>query len=277
MAEGHRNSRWRQGQLLSKEAIEALGLFPVTDAKDTLAIVASHDCDLASGSDREPFVEVIVGLKVIKDGNHTHGKNPRKLHIEFSGETSFWGEFEASSKRSIDKHSLMLHSPLNHSRLNAENQATFQFWLASRYRRAAFPDEFERRLKANKLTENIATILKPLGSLITGLFFSVDSDEEMTHSGKKNTFILDITLLYIEDDSLIEGEKIANALAQSLTSVFRKKLFDPEKNQWQDIELRSCEAVSEAALSYQDFKIMKRWRLDYISLGADPQQPAPAE
>jgi hypothetical protein len=40
---------------------------------------------------------------------------------------------------------------------------------------------------------------------------------------------------------------------------------------WQHIELRSCELVSESVLTYQMFKQLKKWRLEHISLAADPQ------
>ena len=59
-------------------------------------------------------------------------------------------------------------------------------------------------------------------------------------------------------------------------SGFKKKLFDPTKK-WQHIELRSCDPVSESVLTYQQFKQLKRWRLEHISLAAEPQQPVLAE
>ena len=46
---------------------------------------------------------------------------------------------------------------------------------------------------------------------------------------------------------------------------------------WQHIELRSCDSVSESVLTYQQFKQLKRWRLEHISLAAEPQQPVLAE
>lgn len=275
MTEGQRNSRWRQGQLLNNEAARALGLLYEPDAGDSLVIIASHDCDLASNPDREPFVEVIVGQKVVKDGNHTHAKNPRKLHIEFTGESLFWGEFEANRKRSIDKIGLRQYVPVASAWLNAESRATFQFWLASRYRRAAFPDEFERRLSANGLSNFIAKRVKPHGDLITGLFFDVDNGDDISRNSD-DTYMLDITILYIADENFIAAKEAASAIAHSISSEFERKLLTPT-HQWKEIELRSCEAVSEASLTYQDYKSMKRWRLDYMSLGADPQQPAPAE
>ncbi len=71
---------------------------------------------------------------------HPHAKNARKLHVDFEGEAAFWAEFEATAKAAIAKRQLNEFAPRADSRLSPEKQAIFQMWLASRYRRSAFPD-----------------------------------------------------------------------------------------------------------------------------------------
>ena len=137
MAEWNRDTPWRQGHLLGNDAIEALGLHHAVAPDQTLAIVASHDCDLAQAPEGEPVVEVVVGLLVTdKDGNCTHAKNARKLHVEFVGAAVFWAEFEATAKLSVKKRALNDFVPRPEAHLSPENQAIFQMWLASRYRRS---------------------------------------------------------------------------------------------------------------------------------------------
>jgi len=68
----------------------------------------------------------------------------------------------------------------------------------------------------------------------------------------------------------------ARTVADAIANAFKQKLFDPLKK-WQQIELRFCEPVSESVLSYQTFKQLRRWRLEHISLAADPQQSVLAE
>ncbi|ATQ75160.1 hypothetical protein CR152_11990 [Massilia violaceinigra] len=147
-------------------------------------------------------------------------------------------------------------------------------WLASRYRRSAFPDEFERRLtsKELKLAEKIAKAVKPHGELITGVFFDVDEGEDLKREGPDDTYVLDITILHAADPDFMKAEAAAMKAAQNIESAFNEKLFIPTK-MWQQIELRSCEAISESVLSYQTFKQLKRWRLEHMSLAAEPQQP----
>ena len=279
MAEWNRDTPWRQGHLLDKDAIEALGLHHAVAPDKTLVIIASHDCDLAQAPEGEPAVEVVVGRLVTdKDGNCTHAKNARKLHVEFAGAAFIGAEFEATAKVSIDKRALNDFVPRPEAHLSPENHAIFQMWLASRYRRSAFPDEFERRLtlKEFKLHEKIAKAVKPHGELIAGVFFDVDEGDEVTRDGPDDTYTLDITILHLADPDFDAAEKAAETAAKAIEQAFRDKLLDPTKT-WQHIELRSCEPVSESVLTYQQFKQLKRWRLEHISLAAEPQQPVLAE
>ena len=279
MGEWNRDTPWRQGHLLGSDAVAALGLVHATGPENTLVIVASHDCDLAQVPDGEPRIEVIVGRLVTdKDGNCMHAKNARKLHVEFAGVAACWAEFEATGKVSIDKLALNDFGPRTDAQLAPENHAVFQMWLASRYRRSAFPDEFERRLtsKEFKLHEKIAKAVKPHGELIAGVFFDVDGGVEVTRDGPDDTYTLDIIILHVADPDFDAAEKAATEAAEVIEKAFTDKLFVPTKT-WRHIELRSCEPLSESALTYQVFKQLKRWRLDHISLAADPQQPVPAE
>jgi hypothetical protein len=279
VAEWNRDTLWRQGSLLDSDAIAALGLTHATEPESTLVIVASHDCDLAQAPEGEPYVEVVVGRLVMdKDGNCTHAKNARKLQVEFAGAAVLWAEFEATAKVSIDKLKLNDFGPRTDAHLTPENHATFQMWLASRYRRSAFPDEFERRLtsKEFKLHEKIAKAVKPHGELIAGVFFDVDGGIEVTRDGPDDTYTLDITILHAADPDFDASEKVAITVAEVIRTAFEDKLFNPTKT-WQHIELSSCDAISESALTYQQFKQLKRWRLEHISLAADPQQPVLAE
>lgn len=279
MAEWNRSTPWRQGHLLGTDAIDALGLGHATAPEKPVVIVATHDCDLAQDPEWEPAIEVVVGRVVTeKDGNCTHAKNARKLHLEFAGPTGFWAEFESTAKTPIDKLSLADHSPRLDTALTPENSAIFQIWLASRYRRSAFPDEFERRLtsKELKLAEKIAKAVKPHGQLIAGVFFDVDEGAEITRNGPDDTYTLDITILHAADPDFQAAEMAAQTAADAIEKAFKDKLFDPT-NTWKQIELRSCEPVSESVLTYQQFKQLKRWRLEHISLAADPQHPVLAE
>ena len=279
MVEWNRDTPWRQGHLLGSDAIAAFGLHHALEPEKTFVIVASHDCDLAQAPEGEPLIEVVIGRLVTeRDGNCTHAKNARRLHVEFAGSAVFWVEFEASTKIPISKLAFNDFCPRKDAQLSPENHAVFQMWLASRYRRSAFPEEFERRLtsKEFKLHEKISKALKPHGELIAGIFFDVDEGIEVVRDGPNDTYTLDITILHVADPDFEAAEKAADTAAKAIEKAFKEKLLNPTKT-WQFIELRSCEPVSESVQTYQQFKQLKRWRLEHISLAAEPQQPVLTE
>jgi hypothetical protein len=272
-----RATPWRQGRLLDTNAVESLDLRHPRMPGNTVVAVATHDCDLAQPPAYEPKVEVIVGCAVSKDGNHTHAKNARRLHIQYTGRDPILVEFEANAKVTVEKTRLSRFKPRSDLQLASPDLAIFQMWLASRYRRSAFPDEFELRLtKESKLADKIVKAIKPHGELIVGVFFDIDDGEEVEEPGPDDTFKLDITILHAAEPDFMAAHEAALTAARTITAAFQEKLFAAGKG-WRLIELRSCEAISESSLSYLEFKRMKRWRFEHLSLAADPQQTVLAE
>lgn len=266
-----RETLWRQGSLLGEDAIRDLALSE--SFGDIVAIVASHDCDLAQDPGHEPLVEIIVGKLVTMDGNFTHAKNARKLHIEFTGPVVMWCEFEITAKKTIDKCQLSTFLPRTDVTLTPDNKTTFQLWLASRYRRSAFADEFDRRLtRETKLSDKITKAVKPHGDLITAVLFDVDDGREVPRTGPDDVYTLDIYILHVAEPDFQAAEQAAKKAVDDINLAFKAKLMTP-KGQWQHIELRYCDAISESVLTYQQFRQLKRWRLDHVSLAAIPQQP----
>lgn len=274
MTKWTRDTPWRQGQLLTDEAVRSLGLSHPEDKENTLVIVATHDCDLVQLPEKEPYIELIVGHRIANlDGNNTHAKSSRKLHVKFDGNEPLLAEFVITAKFSILKTDFLGLMPVNNIRLSLQNLATFQQWLASRYRRSAFPDEFERRLvHETKLAEKISKIIKPHGELITAVFFDVDEGQDIHHKGPDDLYVLDIILLHITEPDFNRAESAAINAKKAIEKVFNEKLYDHRFGMWKWIELRYVDVISEEALTYRQSTILKKWRLDYISLGAEPQQ-----
>ncbi len=275
MGEWTRNTPWRQGLILTEEAIKAAGLSDLQNPDDTVVIVASHDCDLTQSPDREPYIEVIVGHKIPEvDGNNMYAKNPRTLHIEFLNDKSLKCEFNITAKRNIPKELLADFAPQKDLSLAPADLYTFQCWLASRYSRSAFPDEFERRLNEENLTEKIVKAVKPSGSAIKAILFDVNGgpDREVD-----DIYLLDIIVLYASEPDAIEAEGIANRVAKKIKDAFNAKLFDKKSGSWRNIELRYIDAISDEVMPVGTAEKYKRWRLDYLSLRNDPEQPIAPE
>lgn len=274
MTDWNRATEWRQGHVLTDQTVADLGLCDDQVPENALVVVISHDCDIANSTQVEPDIEVIIGTKVsTANGNLTHTKNPRKLHISFEGgERLCIAELVAIKKRLIQKHLLIAHPPSEDFRLNPKGIGVLQRWLAARYRRAAFPDAFERRIKANGLAEKLQKILKPSGKHIRTIFFDVDDGEEIMRQSPEDTYSLKVLVVYATDPSPQDAEAAAAGAKTELESAF-KECFCDAKGKWRDIELVYCEVISDEALSYHQSQYFKEWRLEHFSLKEEPQHP----
>lgn len=142
-----RKSKYRQGAVLT-ETVAAQTLTGIGAGQR--AVVISHDCDIACGTDNEPNIEVLLAA-VVTDENHPflQAKNPRRLHLAFThqGNKCVLDLF-ATEKRYIAKANLIGVDPGADFLLTDDNRQILQRWLAIRYRRHAFPDELNRRVES---------------------------------------------------------------------------------------------------------------------------------
>jgi hypothetical protein len=274
MAEWSRETPWRQGYALTDETVEKFALRDARAPEVTLVVVISHDCDLAASPDKEPEVELIVGRLIEKaDGNFTHAKTPRVLHIEFA--TPDGGKFvelSATKKVRVAKSDFAGHEPRREFQLGPTEQSILQRWLGARYRRAAFPDAFEKRLNESGASARLTKILKPAGKHICAIFFDVDGGKEVQRNDPNDSYALTIVLLYTSQPNSAESEAVALKVREQIESVFKELFFDRD-NSWRDIELLECMVMSDEALTYAQSGLLKQWRLEHLSLREDPEDP----
>lgn len=275
MTEWARENPWRQGQALSDEAVETLGLINSDALNTTLAVVITHDCDLAAAPDKEPGVEVIVGRFVDEvKGDYSHAKNARSLQVKYRrGELAIPVELTATAKVSIDKRSLATFTPRDDIKLDTHGHAILQAWLAARYRRAAFPDGFEHRLKTAKLHRKIGRAVEPSGQSIVAIFFDVDGGEEIHREGPDDIYELGVYLLYDTTQNEEKAHSDAVKVAEEIEAAFEKEFRTGEGETWKQIKLLYCDVISDQAMTYAQSRLLKQWRLEYLSLGDNPPQP----
>lgn len=275
MAGTPRNTtEWRQGHVLTVEAATALKLISARGAENTVVVVVSHDCDIACDDESEPEVEVIIGFCIDRLGGDTHAKTARRLHLAFRcGEVEVPVELRVSSKCSRPKGDVLQFEPRADLVLSPESLVTLQHWLAARYHRAAFADEFENRLKAKpaKLDRKIAKALDDAAQHVLAVFFDVDDGEEVKRDGPDDVYKLRVTVLYDSAKDEPKAYTAAQGAADAIESDFEKAFL--ADGQWHDIQLLSCEAVSDSAMTVAESRMLKRWRLDHMSLEEEPLQP----
>lgn len=285
MANWSRETPWRQGRLLKAETIAKLGLATDLPPEKVAAIIATHDCDLAQSADSEPTVELILGriLDAAANGNYTNCKNLRRLHVGLSASgEAIQIELDAGNRCFIPKENpnspemgLSAHTPSETHRMTPREHNTLQHWLSARYRRAAFPDEFDRRLKEETgIAERLARAFKDTGHHIPAIFFDVDAGEELARRGANDPYELFIVLLYSTHDDPAAAEAAALEAAAKIEEVFKKHCLTQEDGveTWKWIELQAIEVVSDHAMTYAQSQLLKKWQADHISLRSTPEQ-----
>jgi hypothetical protein len=274
MSDWNRGTLWRQGHLLDEDAVNGLSLSSPELKGRTAALIVSHDCDLVQPTHNEPFVEVIVGCFIeVLDGNFTFAKNVRRLHLRCSGGSKAVAlELSAAKKQQIAKERLLASKPRPDLRLSRQELAILQTWLAARYRRAAFPDEFDRRFNQETgLRNRLGKILEIHGIDVPAVFFDVDDGEEVNHDGINDPYKLVIYLLYSTQNDPQAAEVSANEAKKLIEAAFKEKCGQ-NGEAWQWIELCGCEIYADTAMSYYQSTILKKWQADHISLRSDPPQ-----
>lgn len=272
MVERARDNPWRQGHLLPIKAVVELGLHDAEGAELCLALVITHDCDLANTTS-EPSVEVIVGSQVSElRGEYTNGKNIRKLHLEFQhGKALVPGEFLATAKATVAKSALFGFQPRSDFCLEARQGRILQNWLAARYRRASFADEFERRLADSGLKERLGKILGKSGETIRAIYFDVDNGEVIARKEDDDLYVLDIFILHTTEDPDAAYEA-ASQVKMHIEQEFERRLYVKGRG-WKQIELRDCTVLSDEAMTVKQAQELKQWRMDHVSLRGETPQP----
>ncbi len=177
-----RASGWRQGSVIERQSAgERLKtLLEGTLSELTHWIVLSQDCDLVNGSyDKEPEVE-LLGCKVVEgaDGSLTHGKNPRRIHLSAQiGNHSTVMEARVFHRFAFPRHVLEESAPTVGCTLLLDEVRILIEWVARRYTRSAFPDEFNRRIQ--KAQKGFKKVLTDNGAVISGVWLALNTFSEL--------------------------------------------------------------------------------------------------
>lgn len=245
---------------MSEAAIKSLGIekkFP----GHSLALVISHSCDIVNDDlAREPEIEVVaIRLVDALDPNCANAKNPRLLHLSaFRSGTPVFVEAAATNKLKLSKLALSTFTPDNSFQIELSQLRVLQDWLASRYKRAAFPDSLAALL--SRVEKTIEKIGKENPAAILDVFMLYEPDEPTLQAGERYELWINIVYSTEIPNAKSAAEASATRLRQRFEGQFKKN------GVWAEIELVECVAVSEAEFTYQEMTRMKRYKLEYISL-----------
>ena len=266
-----KNKGWRQGSVLPDALAQRLigqGVLSRSEWPQKL-VVASHDCDVTNRSfEAEPTVELlcaaVLGVSE-KDGRYFWGKNPRHYQVErkLAGDRSIW-QFSIQDRVWLPRQRLLDSEPDAALALPSDDMRRVALWLARRYRRPAFPDTFVERTR--EATAKIRKPLKSQGDLLTAVFlFGVD--EELPSETPYE--IIMYGSMRAEDWSDPNARACAQTLLDEIEGAFGES---------HGVDVRECLLRSEADISLDDIRLLKRWNFDDLTIrGQEPSDLPPED
>jgi hypothetical protein len=261
-----RSTSWRQGSVIDRDTLIAIGAVPADAPGDCVGVVINHDCDLALDDITvEPLVEFIVGSDQPRpNGNFSWAKSTRTLQVEIkkAGEPAII-QLGANNKQAVSKERLAPFEPDGRYTLESRQLAALREWLAARYNRTAFPDEFNRRLDASGAPEKLKKLLATSTDLISFIYFDLKG-RERDELPAEVPYDLAVVLVHFPGEEPSEVSDKADELADRIDTALNAKLVDPKCG----IAFKGCMTVSEDDIRLGEAQTLMRWRLDFITLKA---------
>jgi hypothetical protein len=275
--ERDRGLTWRQGQILPPEAALALELVTPEEIANCFPVVITHDCDLTAAFEKEPLVEILVGRLTSKLGAAANAKIARHLEVNLqSSEGPRAVVLRAPDKRAVPKAALFAYAARGDLWLAPQDRLILQRWLAARYRRAAFPEAFEARLRqrfgGRRIVDHIESILGEGGQWIRCLLFDLDEGDIRERDDPDDVYRLGVTVLYAGASDEPRAYAAACVVADAMERLFAGAFERPGGTR-EYIDLVYCEPIADTALTVQQREQLTEWRLEYLSLAVDPPHP----
>lgn len=112
------------------------------------------------------------------------------------------------------------------------------------------------------------------GHVISAIYFVVDGEKEIARTSD-SPYELTIILAFDPGDEPEEAMDVGDQAATEVEKLFSDRCFDKRTEQWNDIYLKGCQAISEDDLRVSQAKMLSQWRLEHLSFRAAAEQPMP--
>lgn len=251
-----RTNGWRQGNFLNESCTPNILTQCNQDCHaDSRLILLSHDCDIVHNGNSEPNVEVCIAEPLLAgpNGNYTHGKNPRILHLDIDHpDTPAHFEIHASKRFWIDRKALIDFTPDENLILKDSELDILVNWVAAKFNRAAFPDSFNKRLETSR--KDIHKIAKKSGRHLSGVYFALSTLEELNDGEQYSLMMLGL----MEPDKYSDQD-LRNRCSEAITKISTKI------NSCIGIEVEDYQVRSEDEISLHEISQFARFPFDYLS------------
>lgn len=266
---------WRQGAVLSRDLVLQLmsqnqimpifgrqgceGSSVAIDANDDLLMVISQDCDLVQSSwEKEPFAE-LLRIRIAGNGNLPlpWGQNPREIQFDDPPQEHKPTKYVSTvhERYSISRRFLANAQPDTTRVISEENVKRLCLWVSRRYVRAAFPNNFNARIK-RKMDElaKKQSFLDTNRDLLTAVYMRVP-DNECAVDETYEIFVWGT--MKIDDYQDASKREIGQRVMD---------LIEATLDECGGIEINECLLKSEQDVSLDHLRTWKRWDYDVLSL-----------
>jgi hypothetical protein len=252
---------WRQGSVLDQDTVSAAGL-PLTEASEEYYVILTHSCDLTrSEANTERKIEVVRARVPSRDenlGNFKSAKNPRMIVFQANVSDETVDLIAGIETREfVDRSLLINYRPHAQVRVPGESVQMLARWMARRYSRPAFPNEFNRRLRP--ILEKFGRLAKRCGKDFSEIRISLSSWDEL----EPNQIYQAKCLVILKCPNNCSGEE-SHPFSKD-TNDWAKGANDLLKG-FSGIEFKPSEMRWEHEISILDYKNFALFDLEFISL-----------
>lgn len=251
-----RRYNWTQGSLID----EGVAARARAGSEGCVAVLLSQDCDLLHQGDGEPNVEFCIGrlLTTEPNGNYTHGKNARLLHlpVRHRGKDTFL-ELKSADRWFCDRAFLCSEQPSSELLLDDDATQILIDWIVNRYARDPFPDAFNERIR-DALLKKIPALMKKLGRDVVCVYAAMNSLQELPQEKKYTVELIAAMRAQKFDDpkALANAQKLVRELAALLQTSSAEG----------DVDVINATVLSEKGITLHDERYLRRLDFDYLSL-----------
>lgn len=267
----------RQGHFLSTDCIDSLRAKHGSLDPADIWIIASHDCDIPQPESTEPVIEVYPCAVVEKVDQYGQARHPRLLRISATLQNkNVILELSATKRIAVPKLDIVSFSPSNSIVTSDEEVQFFQRWMAARYRRSSFANQFESCLfdaLDGKFLKKLNSLIAKYSQAVRTLLFRVSNEE--CEDVRENPYLLDIIVLYSIRLECDDADTQGHSCAREIESLFESAFLSNDL--WSGIEIGFCNAISDHALTVAEQDTFKQWRLDYAKLSSAPDDALPPD
>ena len=261
---------WLQGSLVKQEdVLELLNIIGdkklITESHNIALIVASGSCDVANLSD--PVVEFSIARYIdMVNGNFNFNKNPRKLHcdLESSRVLNYSIELNAHEKVAILKDLIPQGILPDPSMKFSQNELSYYVeWLAARYKRPAFPSEFDSRIDIVWKKEKRRKAAAKVSEKLIGIYANVFPDAEIPSDKYYHVDLLAIVVPNLDPEG--DDSKAIQKHMDQYKEILKKA----------NMKVGDVRTLTEKDISVSRFKQYKRFNFDDLSYKSN--HPLPPE